>query len=459
MKKRNVLMLLLVALSLFALPLKGIVRGETVRANQDALLKKYEKGDRVFKKTKIGNTISYFHQRKIGEAIVEKDFVRYRFDLKTKKLIDKEIKWITPKIAKQEAESKVEGLVQFTRLYIISPESDVFPIKPAPQHPCWIVRSNIDTRIVITIIDAITGEKLGLGMPPPSLGFSLSGTDWGSCDPEWGAWAKNAMGYATTNVSCPSISSVRNYIKSNVTAMFYEIAHGGSTFFHNECPDGNNITAGEVETWIASYANMPFVFLASCEGMCDVGDNTFSYEFRRGSDIDTVTVGYCQMDQEVCADCWDYSKDWQDTLFKYMKAGNTVQHAFNEANLAYPDCEDHACMRIAGDTRLKVAPVVTRSLCETVYDGKLGPLTWSSRGYYISCDVTVPTDKTLTINPNVRVVFLNNSKIIAQGTLSANGGIDAIRFVSENKRDQGMTCRGQIRMLHGGGMRIGYTEK
>ncbi|GAH13281.1 unnamed protein product, partial [marine sediment metagenome] len=50
---------------------------------------------------------------------------------------------------------------------IISPESDVFPIKPTPQNPCWIVRSIDNNKITVTIIDAINGKVLGYGVPPP----------------------------------------------------------------------------------------------------------------------------------------------------------------------------------------------------------------------------------------------------------------------------------------------------
>ena len=60
-----------------------------------------------------------------------------------------------------------EGKVQFSKLYIISPESDVFPLEPTPQNPCWVVRSISDGTPIVTIIDAVTGNFLGHGVLPP----------------------------------------------------------------------------------------------------------------------------------------------------------------------------------------------------------------------------------------------------------------------------------------------------
>jgi hypothetical protein len=60
-----------------------------------------------------------------------------------------------------------EGLVESSRLYIISPDSDVFPLDPTPENPCWVVRSLNRSRVVILIIDAVSGEILDNGIPPP----------------------------------------------------------------------------------------------------------------------------------------------------------------------------------------------------------------------------------------------------------------------------------------------------
>jgi len=446
---------------------------DMITASQDALLAMHEKSNRVYMKLKNREIkiVSYFHQREIGQAIVEKDFIRYQFDIDTGELIENTVQWRSglpaqlPRVISQEqAESMAEGMVQFSKLYIISPESNVYPIKPTPKNPCWVVRSIDGEGMIITIIDAITGEKLGYGVPPPATGYSLSGPqpeDVTDCDDPWNNWYVNAwlwftaMGYPTTAHEFPRTATIQSYVQNDDTAMFYEIAHGNSYGFRNWCPEYT--TADDVESWLwrDEYANIAFTFLGSCDGMCDTGADTLSREFRKGSNVDTVTVGYCGMSEPQCHSCWDYAVDWQGVLFDYMQQGYTVGYAFDRANLAYPDCAGaNNCMRIAGDTGLMVVPVVTRSLCGNVYNGYKGPLTLNSRDYYIRCDITVPAGDTLTIDPGVELIFMNNSKVGSYGTLNANGATGQIRFLSEQHRDKGMKFTGQLRIMNGGQIKI-----
>jgi len=345
----------------------------------DDLLAKFETGDKEFKRVKISDMIVYFHQRMIDEAIVEGDCIIYQFDGNTGELLNKEIRWrsdlpehVTPLITKEEAESMVRGDVQFTRLYIISPESDVFPLKPTPQNPCWVVRSVDDGELIVTIIDGVDSKTLGYGIPPPYTGFSLSGPQYSDpCSGTWTSWYQNAeywfneMGYSTEAVEWPTEAKVKSHIQSCATAMFYELAHGGSYYFASGCPGGTNYEftySSEIHNWIEDYTKMPFAFIGSCEGMCDVGSGSFSYEFRKGSMEGTATVGYCHMSEPECEDAWISSLDWQDVMFFYMKHEYTVKEAFDWALVAYPECVD--CMRFTGDESLAVVPIVER--CKSV---------------------------------------------------------------------------------------------
>ncbi len=343
----------------------------------DDLLAKHETGDKEFKRFEIGDMIVYFHQRTIDQAIVEKDFIVYQFDKDTKELLKKNVYWrsglperVTPEITKEEAESRVKGEVQFTRLYIISPESDVFPLEPTPQNPCWVVRSVDNDRPVVTIIDATDGKISGYGVPPPYTGFSLSGPWYFyPCDGWWNSHYQNAkywfntMGYYTEGVVWPAEEKVRSHVQTCSTAMFYELAHGGSYNFASGCIAGNDpefTLSSEIHDWIEDYTKMPFTFIGSCEGMCDVGPGSFSYEFRKGSMEKTVTVGYCHMSEPQCENAWANSIGWQDAMFDYMNQTYTVKEAFDMAIADYPMCFD--CMRFVGDDDLSVVPVVTR--CE-----------------------------------------------------------------------------------------------
>jgi len=355
----------------------------------DGLLAPYERDDKKFKRVEIADMTICFHQRMIDEAIVEGDCIVYQFDGNTGELLNKEVRWrgelpehVTPLITKEEAELMVRGEVQFTRLYFISPESDVFPLKPTPRNPCWVVRSIDDGELIVTIIDAIDGRICGHGIPPPPYtGFSLSGPQYSNpCSGTWISWYQNAeywfneMGYSTEAIEWPTEAKVKSHIQSCATAMFYELAHGGSYGFASGCLGGTNYEftySSEIHNWIENYTKMPFAFIGSCEGMCDVGSGTFSYEFRKGSMESTATVGYCHMSEPECEGAWVNSLDWQDVMFLYMKHEYTVKEAFDLALVVFPMCVD--CMRFTGDESLTVVPVVKRCASIEFIRGDVAP--------------------------------------------------------------------------------------
>jgi hypothetical protein len=444
---------------------------DTVRPAQDALLRQFEQQDREF--TRLRNDelkiVSFFHQRNIGEAIVEKDFIRYIFNSETGELMENGKHWrqdlperLPQTIGQRQAEAAAEGQIEFSQLYYIAPGSEVFPIQPTPRNPCWVVRSKNGDQALVTIIDAVTGEKLGYGLPPPATGLSIHGPDWGACprDPIWYDWAENArawfttMGYSTTRIGNASEADVRSRLQSDSSSMFYELDHGGSWSFHNRCD--SDIDAGEIRTWIGDFANMPFAFLGSCDGMCDQTANHFSFEFRKGSNIDSVTVGYCGMSTAACNACWGNSIAWQTALFTRMNAGDTIWTAFGLANAQWPNCAAGNCMRFAGDTTLVVRPAVTRSLCGMLINPVppfLYILAPESRDHYVRCDITAGGSATV-VNSGTTLVFLNNSKVTAASPFLASGSGGQVRFVSEANRSKGMKLMGQLRATNGGQIKI-----
>lgn len=450
------------------LALSSETQAQEVIAKDEPLLRMYDNSERVYIRLQIDSVVSFFYQRKIGEIKVEKDFIRYQFNLNSKQLIEDSTHWrsdlpdsVKLYLLQDEAEALIKGEVLFSNLYYISPNSDVFPINPVPDNPCWVINSLDSNFYTVTIIDAVTGEELGNGIPPPYEGFSMHGPDWGACPqaPIWYDWANNAknwfntMGYNTERVGNASDAKVQSHIQSDATAMFYELDHGGSTEFHNQCD--SDITAGEIETWIADYSSMVFAFIGSCGGMCSIGDNNFSFEFRKGSTNGTTTVGYCGMSTAACTDCWNNSIDWQTSLFDEMNSGSTVQAAFNQANLDYPVCAGaNNCTRFAGDASLTVVPVVTRSLCGNVYNGGGGPLNQNTRRHYIRCNVYVSVGQTLTIGPGADLIFLNDSELTANGTLQADGSTGQIRLVSESNENNGMEFTGEMEIRSGGEIKI-----
>jgi hypothetical protein len=360
-----------IAIALTALPFDRATGAES-------LLSKYEHSDRRFEEYRTGDLLVYYHTRMLDQATVEGDYIVYQFDKNTEDLLAVKSHWRedlpehlpSGLISREQAEGKVDGEILRARLYIISPESDVFPLVPTPGNPCWVVRHVVKGRLVVTIVDAVEGVVLGNGVPPPYTGFSLSGPwDFNPCSGTWASWRQNAktwfetMGYPTESIAWPTEDEVRGHVQSCETAMFYELAHGGHTMFENGCIDGVSaeITyASEIETWLADYPKMPFAFIGSCGGLCWKMDGSFAYEFRKGEPESSTVVGYCDMAEPHCDACWSQSIAWQTALFDYMSQGWTVADAFLQANADYPACGDSNCTRFAGDRDFAVVPVVRR---------------------------------------------------------------------------------------------------
>ncbi len=466
-----------------------------VRPSEDALIRRIDSSPREYIRLRndIIKVVSYFHQRKIDEAVVENNYIRYMFNSETEELIEETRKWrndlpehLPPVISQEDAENMVEGEIQCAKLFYISPESEIFHFDPVPKNPCWVITSVNRGAMTITVIDAVTGKKVGNGIPPPYTGLSIHGPDWEDCDnsePLWEKHATNAhdwfekMGYSTIQIGSATQSQIQSHIQSDSTAMFYELDHGGATRFHNRCED--DTYASEIETWISNYASMPFAFIGSCGGLSSMGDGTFEYEFRKGLGYDTVVVGYDDMSGNACAtDCWSHAIAWQTELFSRMNDGYTVGQAFAYANIAFPDCTDdgHDCMRISGDINLKVAgsgiSKVGRSKCGQLYNAPplyLSPLPGREsrihcRPHYIRCNCYVPSGYWLTVNPTssypfTDLLFLNNSKFTVYGIyFSADATDGEVTFVSEQDRTKGMKLLyktgGQIKIMNGGEFRV-----
>ncbi|MCK4414387.1 MAG: hypothetical protein KAY32_12665 [Candidatus Eisenbacteria sp.] len=320
------------------------------------------------------STVVYFHQRALGEAMVEKDYIVYQFDIEGGELLARKSHWredlpesLPPvRVSAQEAAAVVGGAVESVRLILVSPESDIFPLRPVPANPCWVVKSVLHGNAGLTLVDATSGETLGEGVPPPTAGFSLTGPiEFGPCQYSWSAWAENAemwfeaMGYPTERIIWPTEEEVMQHVQSNEAMVFYELAHGGFQWFQSGCVNGANAeytTVEEVRTWIADSYKKLFTFIGSCDGQCSATSNSLSYAFRKGSRSRTATIGYCGMSEVQCDECWGYSLDWQDQLFYYMSQGWFLRDAFDQTNADYPICAGtNRCMRFVGDREFAIA--------------------------------------------------------------------------------------------------------
>ena len=340
----------------------------TVSAGEYALLDAVNAENLPFEEVRISEKLLvYFHQRMLGEALVEKDFIVYQFDPRNGELLARKSSWRADlpdslpaiRVSAAEAGALIGGEIESATLLIVSPDSDVFPMSPTPANPCWMVRSVSQGRVHLDLVDAVTGKPLGEGVPPPAAGFSLTGPIYfNPCDAAWYAWAESAeywfevLGYPTDRIVWPTEEQVAAYVQSDEHPLFYELAHGGSSGFTSGCVDGQTgeeTSAGEIELWLMNSYKKLFAFIGSCDGLCNTGNGSLSYEFRKGSTEYTATVGYCGMSTEACATCWIYSLSWQDQLFHYVSLGYRFKDAFDQANADYPTCAINECMRFAGD--------------------------------------------------------------------------------------------------------------
>ena len=321
----------------------------------------------------------YYALRTVGDVTIEGDFVVFDRDSETRQLVLRNSHWredvpeTFPRLIGMDAAAAiVGGSVEWGQLYLISPESRVFPLDPTPTNPCWVLSAQrIDGGRWLPIVDAVSGEILGEGVPPPRAGFSLTGPqEFQPCMYSWWWWAENArywfeaMGYPTEMIEWPTAAEVKGHIQSDLIALFYELAHGDSDVFQSGCSaEGGPIetTSSQVDLWITNYEKVPFTFLGSCYGMCETGPGFFSDAFRKGSRSGAVTIGYCHMSDPICADCWVYSDSWQDLLFEKLADHHAVGNAFDLADAAYPMCGGNDCMRIEGDRGLTLVPPLTRT--------------------------------------------------------------------------------------------------
>jgi hypothetical protein len=482
--------------------MKGVTPEDIMAAQQtrrvsprdDVQLRGVENSERMFKRldNPMINRTSYFHQRRIGDVIVEKDFIRYQFDATTGELLEQTRKWrkglperLEIVVSLTEAEAKVPGTVQSADLMLISPDSEIFHFDPVPANPCWIVRSMDGAgRQVISVVDAVTGELLGNGVPPPSEGQAIGGPDHGACPQPvyYGAYASNAdswfdtMGYTSDYIGNASETDVYYHLRSDDGVMFYELCHGDHNDFINRCDQ--TITATEIESWIAPFASMGFAFIGSCGGLCSTAEDTFAAEFSKGHNTDTSVVGYCGMADWQCDDCWPNAIAWQTELFTRMNQGYTVGYAFSLANAAYPDCTDdsHSCMRIFGDTNLvfggSTYPDVRRSRSGSIYDYQvigitiyaLSPVSSATytRAHHLRGTSTVPSGYNVDVHVNSsypynEIAFDNDAVLTATGTLNATADNGSwVKFVSAADKGKGIEIvgGGELRMRNGGQIKI-----
>jgi hypothetical protein len=246
------------------------------------------------------------------------------------------------------------------------------------------------------------------------------------------------MGYSVSSVRWPNKEQMQTYIQDPSTTVFYELAHGTYSRFANECRDGSYYytTPEEVRGWMASRQKMTFAFIGSCFGMCETGVNTFSYELRKGSTDNTVTVGYCEMSEKHCEECWDYSLAWQKALFDRAADGNTVKASFDEAMAEYLPCAINECMRFVGDENLIITEPDAHTTTTTTSVSTTTTSSTSTTSTSMSITTSIPSTNrtTSSTTTTTRVNSSTTTSVsITTTTVSVTTTTTVANVKSENK--------------------------
>jgi PKD repeat protein len=307
----------------------------------------------------IGDVHVNFWIHKINNIEIKNDYILYQINKNNNEIIKYEKHWrdIEP-IQNDISALEFNNLdIAWKKLVIFPEEHDLnnfYSIYNKQNFPllCWEVRYNNG----ITSLININGEKIGEGVPAPSeyKGFSLSGFCEVNSPDCWISWRHNANLWfkkwciSTTSISLPSPDTISSYVSNPEYSLFYELAHGASTYFQANSP-GVYYYSSDVEEDMLEREKNVFSFIGSCEGMTDTGEGTFSYEFRKGSLNETVTIGYTGMG--TCPG-WSVSIQWQNFMFYAMDSNYTINEAFNLACAEYQTIAD--CVVFVGDPNLKI---------------------------------------------------------------------------------------------------------
>ena len=142
--------------------------------NEEEFPAKCEHCNLSFEKFEFSDGNVYYYQRMIGNATVLGDFINYQFDEGgnfKKKLAHwrDDLPDEFPPIISEEEAMAIGGGTEAVLVYI-DPESSAFAnVKPTPSNPCWAVAIYNDKgwNIDVVVVDAVTGEILGHGVPVP----------------------------------------------------------------------------------------------------------------------------------------------------------------------------------------------------------------------------------------------------------------------------------------------------
>lgn len=339
--------------------------------------------DEVMNSEVLGRRHIQRWERVIDDVVhVQNDYVRIHVDLDTNEIILYEKQWRDIKFESVDIKpfEPPDGEYIWKKVVLFVEEEDCgllgdffkgSPLEDSPlyafldavRYPlvCWEVRYTDGT----TVMYGLDGNRIGHAMiaAPSAKGYLASGTSevW-SHELAWKV-ARNSANFwysrwtdSTTQVYDPYPWSDRisPYVRDPACKFYYAIGHGGSDKYEGEEDNGARYTyytAGQVYADMQHRSPMRFALMVHCESMEATGPGTFSHEFRRGSMIGTVTVGFENLTE---ASTWANLMvfGWQNAMLLCMDAGYTIYDAYQIATWMFDSVAPYA--RFLGDTSTTV---------------------------------------------------------------------------------------------------------
>ncbi|KYK21047.1 hypothetical protein AYK21_00795 [Thermoplasmatales archaeon SG8-52-2] len=215
---------------------------------------------------------------------------------------------------------------------------------------CWEVRYENGSTYYFNLNETPIGCSV---TAPSAKGFVVQGYG----DSKWRYWRENAQEWyakwfdSINSISSPSIDQISYFIKNKSiqTDAFYVIAHSGNLSSRFLANKDSYYTASHLHYDMENREPMKLAILCCCSALTYAGPGSLSYELRKGTMNDTVTIGY--HDMENCPN-WIQSLDWQDYMFKRIDKGLTVKKAYDRACAKYPQISDY--VRFIGDPNLRI---------------------------------------------------------------------------------------------------------
>ena len=316
-----------------------------------------ETKDKILVKDEIiGDRHVRYWEHVIDNIFVKNDSMLLHMNLEKVKILEFNKSWSNLEFTSIKFNTGCfEGNILWKRKVVFPDEDDCeffYTFYTEQQYPlfCWEVRYEDGSTYYYNLNETPIGNSVNA---PSEKGFVIQGFG----DLKWRYWRENAQVWyakwydSVNSISSPDIDQISYFIKNETvnTEAFYVIAHSGGLSSRFLANNDSYYTASQLHYDMENRKPMKLAILCCCSAMKYTGPGSLSYEFRKGTMNNTVTIGFHNMENSPN---WIQSLDWQDYMFQRIDKGFTVKKAYERACAKYPQIVDY--VRFIGDPNLKI---------------------------------------------------------------------------------------------------------